>query len=199
MRRRKKQNYNQNGFSLVEVLLAIVILALVATPILQIFVSSMNISNDSRRFLGATEIGQAVLEQLNSTTVDDDSALREQLGNAATNIHFMGANYAVLPISPPSSHSNFVNGILRVSMLNHSTNACPAECASDEVYFAYHDVDHNGYKYDVVVSLVPDSATSGNDFFVYHAYVEVYSVDKKSTKHYDELLVKLDGAVFNKR
>lgn len=203
MKKKNLMRDNQSGFSLIEVLLAIVILALVATPILQIFVSSMNISSDSRRLLGATEVGQAAMEVLNSTTVDDDAALRAGL-EAAGVTYLLDESYPVVNKGTASSHVSFVNNVLKPTMASQVANMCVADCAASGsvIHYAYHDVDHNGYEYDIVITLTPDAGAlaNGDEFYTYDVYLEVYASDKGDTGlHYHDLLVKMNGAVFNKR
>lgn len=50
------------GFSLVEVLLAIVILGLVAAPILSSFIASYNTNNKAKELLAASDLAQGVVE-----------------------------------------------------------------------------------------------------------------------------------------
>lgn len=70
---RRKNNRGQitdGGFSLLEVLLAVVLLGLIATPILQMFYSSMAMNLKSKRYLAAADLGQSVIEALSAQSWD---------------------------------------------------------------------------------------------------------------------------------
>ena len=62
---------NQKGFSLVEVLWAVVLLALVATPILQALYSGMVINNKSRKMLAAADLTSDTMEFVSSLAFKD--------------------------------------------------------------------------------------------------------------------------------
>ncbi len=62
---------NQKGFSLVEVLCAVVLLALVATPILQALYSGMVVNNKSRKMLAAADLTSDTLEFVSSLAFKD--------------------------------------------------------------------------------------------------------------------------------
>ena len=64
---------NGKGFSLVEVLCAIVLLAIVATPILQVIYSSMAVNIKSRKMLGASDLLSDTMEFVSSLTFEDYS------------------------------------------------------------------------------------------------------------------------------
>lgn len=89
----KKQNKELNkGFSLLEVLVAIIILGLVATPILRAFVTSARLSSDSRKKQIATAFATNVCETMkgydpkgfdggNTTINGDDYTVDSATGN----------------------------------------------------------------------------------------------------------------------
>lgn len=64
------------GFTLVEVLLAIVILGLIAVPILQMFFSSYKINEKSKRMLTAAELAQTTIEALSSQTYEENLTIK---------------------------------------------------------------------------------------------------------------------------
>ena len=67
---------SNKGFSLVEVLLAIVILGIIAVPILQMFFSSYKINEKSKRMLTAAELAQTTIEALSSQTYDENVTIK---------------------------------------------------------------------------------------------------------------------------
>jgi len=62
---------NAKGFSLVEVLCAIVLLALVATPILQALCQGMVVNNKSRKMLAAADLASDTMEFVSSLSFND--------------------------------------------------------------------------------------------------------------------------------
>ena len=64
----KKRSKNNLGFSLVEVLLAVVLLGLIAAPILQMFYSSMAVNKKSKRYLAAADLAQSTVEAISAQT-----------------------------------------------------------------------------------------------------------------------------------
>ena len=67
---------SNKGFSLVEVLLAIVILGIIAVPVLQMFFSSYKINEKSKRMLTAAELAQTTIEALSSQTYDENLTIK---------------------------------------------------------------------------------------------------------------------------
>lgn len=65
------KSLNNKALSLVEVLLAIVILALVATPILQVYYSSLSMNQQSRKMLDAADLTDATLEFVSSKVFEE--------------------------------------------------------------------------------------------------------------------------------
>ena len=67
----KKIRKNNSGFSLLEVLLAVVLLAIVVTPLIQAIYTSMAMNKKARILMGATDVGQSLVEYYESKTYDD--------------------------------------------------------------------------------------------------------------------------------
>lgn len=66
MKKRIQQD-NNGGFSLIELIIAVVILAFVVAPILGAFVSSARTNGKSQRVLSATTAGQNIMEEVKGT------------------------------------------------------------------------------------------------------------------------------------
>ena len=54
---------NNKGFTLIEIIVAVVVLALVVVPLLNGFVTSARVNEKSRRLLNATNAAQSLMEQ----------------------------------------------------------------------------------------------------------------------------------------
>ena len=198
-RENKRIGKNQKGFSLVEILLAIVILALIATPVLQVFVSSMNVSNRSRNLLGATEVAQMTLEVLNSKAMEGTNGIQEMLTDSGAH-NLLPALGSYNPVNTPygstgfGSHASFVSA-LKSAYGNNTGMLCLVSDDGTNKRFALHNAVHNGYAYDVVVSMIPD-AEPGDEFYTYDVLLEVYEV--KDGTHYNKRLLIMESAVVNK-
>lgn len=71
----RRQLNDNRGFSLVELLIAVVILAIIAIPLMRLFVSSTRINVKSRTTLRATTVAQDIMEGLKAYNIEE---LKEQ-------------------------------------------------------------------------------------------------------------------------
>lgn len=62
---------NDSGFTLVEILIAMAILALVIVPLMNLFVSSMQLNMTSKRRMNATVLGEDVMEAVKNNTIEE--------------------------------------------------------------------------------------------------------------------------------
>lgn len=67
----KSKEKNNSGFTLVELLVAIAILAIVVTPLLYSFVSGARLNAKSKRIMEATTVAQNVMEDIKATSLED--------------------------------------------------------------------------------------------------------------------------------
>lgn len=67
----KERKLNNAGLTLVELLIAMFILAIVVTPILKNFVSSAKVNNKSRHTMNATELCETLMEEFESRKVSE--------------------------------------------------------------------------------------------------------------------------------
>ena len=70
---RKKRQLNNEGFSLVELLIAIVILSIIVVPLLHSFVTSARTNAKSRSTMHATAIAEDVMEMFEAHTLEEMS------------------------------------------------------------------------------------------------------------------------------
>ena len=66
----RKLNNNNKGFTLVELIVTVVILALVTAPFLSSFISASNANVKSKRVEEANELSQYIIEQFKASSVD---------------------------------------------------------------------------------------------------------------------------------
>ena len=205
----KKNNQSQKnkGFSLVEILLAIVILALVLTPVLQIFTTSMSISNRSKRLLGATEVAEMTLEVLNSKPMTGTDGIKEVFATEGNRVLFPSlggaSTFSVVQdnIAASTSHEQYVSKLNYTMAAGVASRYCRYSVEGEILRFTLINVVHNGYVYDVVVSMTPQKADLTGDYYTYDVFLEVYSAEKNSEGeyvHYNQKLIDMNSAVVNK-
>lgn len=71
MKHAKEEQLNNEGFSLVELLIAIVILSIIVVPLLHSFVTSARTNAKSRNTMHATAIAEDVMEQFEAHTLGE--------------------------------------------------------------------------------------------------------------------------------
>lgn len=195
----RKKTKRASGFSLVEVLCAIVLLALVATPILQSIFSSMNLNLKSRKLLAASDLTSGVMEFVSSTVFDDYEytktgestptkvpGLASYYWGGATGTGSIGScklsngnaaletNGKLYPNGPTCKYDSYSGGSLTHRTLK-ITNA-----------------DMDGFKFDVIIDMTAPSSSSTAEYFCYDVNVKVY---EKGT---DKLLSEAATKIANK-
>lgn len=174
MKIRTKRIKNDKAFSLVEVLCAIVLLALVATPVIQAIYSGLNLNLKSRKLLGASDITSGVMEFVSSTVFDDYKYT--PTGGSETNVlglksYYWGGDagdvskWYIHGIDKDGNSYNalYPNGpqIDVVTM----TKSDPVR----ELYFS--DVVMDSVKYDVIITITDPESTE--KYYCYSVDVEV--------------------------
>ena len=69
--RTERRQLNNEGFSLIELLIAIVILSIIVVPLLHSFVTSARTNAKSRNTMHATAIAEDVMEQFEAHTLEE--------------------------------------------------------------------------------------------------------------------------------
>lgn len=157
----KKIEKNNKGFTLVELIITVVILALVTAPFLSSFISASKTNVESKRIQEANELSQYVIEQFKASSVEklistyklaEDTSYKID-GNEYTSSKYTGSvssgaadgtlptgfskNYsAVLELTPAKSVVNSDNAIPVIDSLDKSSCAVFAQNISmfDSLY-----------------------------------------------------------------
>ncbi len=215
MKRKKNiaKRVGNSGFSLIEVLLAIVILGLVAAPILQIFVTSAQINHRSREIMAATDVANTTMEYLTSLKFDDTTdGIKVIMADTNSVERVPGLSYTASGTQLPVSYATldaFRNEIIASYSATAGKKVYINSIASDDYLgVALNAVQYNNYELDVIIWF--DSNDTGSDkFYTYDVTIEVYkpgevtTVDADgnsvtSTQHFAEKIVTIEGAVANK-
>lgn len=183
-----EKNINSKAFSFVELLCAVVILALVATPILQMIVSSYQMNLKSKKLLAASDLAASTCEFI-SSNVYDDYTYKEG-----------GVDKSILGINHYFSKNK--NGVANKYYLSNMTylfpngptcklyNSYDYPCSgSDTTYQVgsevgwqseYGHVKYNNYDFYVRIICMPSDGVDSLDdsgapeYFTYDLYVEVF-------------------------
>lgn len=155
-----KRKSNNKGFSLVEVLLAVVILGLIAAPILQMFYSSMAMNQKSKKYLAASELAQTTIEHISSQTWKDNKPLTSN----TTNVEGLDSYY---------------NGATKTGnkKLYNSPNAPDAyvpvhTIQGDKVIIAFRKINYGGYKFCAVITFA--NTNSADKYYSIPVTVAIY-------------------------
>lgn len=210
--RRFKEKTSNAGFSLLEVLLAVVILGLVAAPILQIFLASAKINNNSRELMAATDVATITMEYLNACKFDGDDGIYKVMTEAAS-----AERVPALSYTAASSSVTIAGGASNLDQFASSLSSSKTFVADPAVYYynnvddvgvALHDVIYNGYHFDVVIWFDCQKA-SGDKYYTYDVDIRVYGTEKvmvdnpttgnkeQKVSHYNTELVNVAGAISN--
>lgn len=219
MKRKNKMNriiqkINGNiGFSLIEVLLAIVILGLIAAPVLQIFVTSAQINLRSRKLMAATDVANVTMEYLTGLKFDEGEESVKTVFTATTgeripalsyscNGEALGTSYATIDTFKTQVLSSYTGHISNPKMYINSI--------SGDTYLglAMKSVTYNEYTFDMIIWF-QSNKTGSAEFYTYDVIVEVFDTvtvtveddegnRDDQTTHFTESLIKVEGAVANK-
>lgn len=205
-RLRKKVKFNK-GFSLIEVLLAIVILGLVAAPILQIFITSARINQNSRELMAATEVATMTMEHITSMKMDGgDGSARKYFTESGDLTRIPGVGYNATVVDFGVSYSDYNSFKAAAVDTNNKVVYCAGTSDGGNLGLMMTQVVYNNFKFDVLVWCEPSATV--DKFFTYDVTVEVYAIDSVEVEnsdgstytdyiHFDECLVTMDGAVPN--
>lgn len=206
------------GFSLVELLLAIVILALIATPILRTIITGYTLNLKSNDMLCAADLASSICE-FASNKVYEDFTYKDSSNNDVT-IRGLGyyfgvskdgsgndVNDAYINSLPNGSKRIYPNGPSCANSMNNTDY--PADTYDNKYQkdpslhgkqTGFWAVKYDNREYNVRVIVIPgvDSLNSSPEYFTYDVIVEVYSghYNEAGKKHQaDTLAVNPDANV----
>ncbi len=156
-----KPNKKNKGFSLLEVMLAICILALIATPIFNSIAASYRLNLKSRKMLASTDILTSMMDYAASKTYNSykykDATKTEVEVKGLADIYTnngtplkCGAMYYVYP----------------------GSEYIAVGCSGNSSKMSFSDVEYNGYHFDVVVSM--NLPTSTDKYYTGTFKVQVF-------------------------
>ncbi len=144
---RARKESPDGGFTLVELLIAVTILAVIVVPLLHMFVTSTRINVKSRQTLRATTVAQDIMEGLKAYTLEEVRAQFEPPeGNSGSDYYVPQDGFYIV-------NSSMIQGGVR--------ELTELETAGEEIYyFGMEDLKLQGGEYDALIVL--DASTYGD-------------------------------------
>lgn len=144
---RKNSTISNSGFSLVELLIAVTILAIIVIPLLHMFITSTNINVKSRQTLRATTVAQDIMEGLKAYTLEEVRAQFEPPeGAGGSGYHYPTDGFYVI------DSSMIQGGVRELTELEHE--------GEEIYYFGIENIKLQGGEYDAFIEL--DASTYGS-------------------------------------
>lgn len=185
---KKKNLQKQKGFSLVEVLCAITLLALVAAPIIQVIFSSLSVNAKSRKLLAATDLSSNIAEYISANAFEDYEIGAGAAKTTVTGIKkayygddsstdpttlgiFDGSYYTYgnssSPLSGPTGDSASLSIITNQKLKSTATDTYSGKKL--DIY----NVKYSGYTFDVSIMVLYNDSYSSNTYYSYDCFVDV--------------------------
>ena len=213
VKKEKPNNKNNKGFTLVEVLLAIVILSLVSAPILRGFIVTANTSARARKIMEATDVAQLIVEEISAMTYEDDGGFNKTfLADPDTSRERLkSVPYDTTGKVIPLAQAEFFTRVRDEAGVDKTVYICTHQAPASNPKFAGYNVialpniDYDGKKYDALIFY--NSNNSGSeDYYTYSISVVVFDQGEFTKDdgtavplyHYRNELVTLSTEISNK-
>lgn len=146
----RHQKSSNAGFSLVELLIAVTILAIIVIPLLHMFITSTRINVKSRQMLRATTVAQDIMEGLKAYNLEEVRAqFAPPEGASPSGYYYPSNGFYVL-------NTNLIQGGVR-----EITELGPDATGEEIYYFGIENLKMQGGEYDALIKL--DASTYGAD------------------------------------
>lgn len=144
----RRQKCSNAGFSLVELLIAVTILAIIVIPLLHMFVTSTRINVKSRQMQRATTVAQDIMEGLKAYNLEEVRAqFAPPEGVSPSTYYYPSNGFYVL-------NTNLIQGGVR-----EITELGPDATGEEVYYFGIENLKIQGGEYDALIKL--DASTYG--------------------------------------
>lgn len=144
----RRQRSSNAGFSLVEILIAVTILAIIVIPLLHMFVTSTRINVKSRQMQRATTVAQDIMEGLKAYNLEEVRAqFAPPEGVSPSTYYYPSNGFYVL-------NTNLIQGGVR-----EITELGPDVTGEEVYYFGIENLKIQGGEYDALIKL--DASTYG--------------------------------------
>lgn len=205
---------NKKGFSLVEVLLAVVLLAIIIVPLCSTIFTAMKMNNRSRDVQAATDVAESVMEYIQSKTYEEIESDFATTGVDIKALKYKTDGKDVSSILP--NGNNDFEKFTDAAMLQTYTlegsgmNAQKVMFDSSDVLNSYmlSNIPYENERFDVAINFVEfknlaPTETSDPEFFIYKVRMDVYLVNDKSDLYSghnrNNFIGSIEGSVINKK
>ena len=107
MRKQKDKNLNNEGFTLVELLIAVAIVAVIVTPVLAAITTSMRVNKKSDDLLNETAVAQTFMEGIQEMTLEDIARQFSQTTNPGNILDFLPSGMIVSTGTALTDHKEY--------------------------------------------------------------------------------------------
>ena len=164
----KSQQLNKNaGFSLLELLIAVTILAIITIPMLHMFVTSARINGKSRITLRATVLAQDIVEGLKAYHIEE---IQEQFNDVE--------DFEMLNASVIAGDCTYSEDVDREKTENGEDPADPSKAKPGKYYFVLRNAKLENSKFDVLISVDATGYVEGATPTKHDSYLNTSDVAK---------------------
>lgn len=197
---REASRKKNSGFTLVEVLIAVAILAVVSIPIIQSFVSVAQVNGKSRRKLSATTVAESVMESCKGMTMTEFAAQCDYFGSATVTVPFkiiagdiengtaFGGYAAELMASPSGTYSQ-ITSVGQYTADRDGAGFKFRKKTGDKYIFWISEIEMGGGYFDAVVTYqLNTSRSKGTVTYggtTYNVATELTNKGMRTLRYYD--------------
>lgn len=208
-----KSKFASKGLSLIEVLMAVVLLAIIATPLIQVIYTSISLNIKSRELLAASNCAESLMEYLEVRPKDDILAdVRKQtpIDDSAGMFSYVAwpcftKSYRVVGHSDTANDAQlFIAAFDRYKYYDEDgfDDTLPGGVyySTETDSFMMGMVEYEGQKFDILVSYTPFiniNTTPSDDYSLYEINVKVLRYGKGSIAGHssEDILSDINGSI----
>lgn len=187
----KDQQLNKNaGFSLLELLIAVTILAIITIPMLHMFVTSARINGKSRITLRATVLAQDIVEGLKAYHIEE---IQDQFNGVE--------DFEMLNRSVIEGDCTYTEDVQREKDENGEDPTDPSKAKPGRYYFVLRNAKLENSKFDVLISVDATgyvegtASTKHNSFLNTSDVAKIAGMNKSTDASYEQSAFMNDAAL----
>lgn len=202
-----KRKGTNKGFSLIEVLCAVVLLGLIAAPFLQMIYSSYAANQKSKKYLAASDLCQTTLEAISAQTYEDSATI----GSTSETVTGLASYYSGIN---KTGNKSLYQVPKSVGTVTPPAGFVPSHTGGDacngyDKFIYYRNISYAGYRFGVELYFKESGIYSGGapsqTYVSVPVKITVYDTDKNpngfgdGTKGNYKILQTASTKVPNKR